>query len=106
MPKPTSPIPAPPVDPGTSDVPAERAAWALLLFLTLLNILNFVDRTLIASLGPLLIADLGLSRTELGLLAGFGFVLFTPWSGSFSGSPPTAGRDSGCSPAASRCGAR
>ena len=85
MPKPTSPIPAPPVDPGTSDVPAERAAWALLLFLTLLNILNFVDRTLIASLGPLLIADLGLSRTELGLLAGFGFVLFYTLVGIFLG---------------------
>ncbi len=49
---------------------------ALLFYLTLLNILNFVDRTLITSLGPLLIADLGLSRTELGLLAGFGFVVF------------------------------
>jgi MFS family permease len=54
----------------------DRAAVALLLYLTLLNVLNFVDRTLIASLGPLLIADLGLSRTEIGLLAGFGFVFF------------------------------
>ena len=58
---------------------------ALLFFLTLLNVLNFVDRTLIGSLGPLLIADLGLSRTELGLLAGFGFVVFYTLVGIFLG---------------------
>ncbi len=63
----------------------ERAALALLLFLTLLNILNFVDRTLIASLAPLLIADLALSRTEIGLLAGFGFVVFYTLVGIFLG---------------------
>ena len=52
------------------------AAWSLLLFLTLLNVLNFVDRQLIASLAPLLIADLGLSRAQIGLLVGFAFVVF------------------------------
>ncbi|MEO8195433.1 MAG: MFS transporter [Thermoanaerobaculia bacterium] len=62
-----------------------RAAVALLAYLTLLNVLNFVDRTLIASLGPLLIADLGLSRTEIGLLAGFGFVFFYTLVGIFLG---------------------
>ncbi len=66
--------PLPPSDPAEPAV--SRAAIALLAYLTLLNVLNFVDRTLIASLGPLLIADLGLSRTEIGLLAGFGFVVF------------------------------
>ncbi|MEO8274874.1 MAG: MFS transporter [Thermoanaerobaculia bacterium] len=64
---------------------AGRTAWALLAFLTLLNVLNFVDRTLIASLGPLLIADLGLSRTEIGLLAGFGFVVLYTLVGIFLG---------------------
>ena len=59
----------------TPDSPTPRAAWGLLAFLTLLNILNFVDRSLIASLAPLLIADLGLTRAEIGLLAGFGFVV-------------------------------
>lgn len=62
-----------------------RAAWGLLLFLTLLNILNFVDRMLIASLAPLLIADLGLSRAQIGLLAGFGFVFFYTFVGLFLG---------------------
>lgn len=79
-----------PPPPPTPAVPADehevdRAGVALLLFLTLLNVLNFVDRTLIGSLGPLLIADLGLSRTELGLLAGFGFVLFYTLVGIFLG---------------------
>ena len=62
-----------------------RAAWGLLFFLTALNILNFVDRMLIASLAPLLIADLGLSRAQIGLLAGFGFVFFYTIIGLFTG---------------------
>ena len=67
------------------EAPVSRAALALLGFLTLLNILNFVDRTLIASLAPLLIADLGLSRTQIGLLAGFGFVVLYTFVGIFLG---------------------
>ncbi|HUP61382.1 MAG TPA: MFS transporter [Thermoanaerobaculia bacterium] len=62
-----------------------RAAWGLLLFLTALNILNFVDRMLIASLAPLLIQDLGLSRAQIGLLTGFGFVFFYTFVGLFLG---------------------
>ncbi|HEV8239145.1 MAG TPA: MFS transporter [Thermoanaerobaculia bacterium] len=60
-------------------------AWLLLLFLTALNVLNFVDRTLISSLGPLLIKDLGLSRAQIGLLAGYGFVFFYTLVGLFFG---------------------
>lgn len=52
------------------------SGWALLVFLTLLNVLNFVDRQLISSLAPLLIADLGLTRAQIGLLMGFAFVVF------------------------------
>lgn len=52
-----------------------RSAWALLGLLTLLNVLNFVDRQLIASLAPLLIAELGLTRAQIGLLVGFAFVV-------------------------------
>lgn len=65
--------------------PVSRAAWGLLFFLTALNILNFVDRMLIASLAPLLIADLGLNRAQIGLLAGFGFVFFYTFVGLFLG---------------------
>ena len=60
-------------------------AWRLLIFLTALNILNFVDRSLIASLAPLLIADLGLTRAQIGLLAGFSFVFFYSFVGLFLG---------------------
>ncbi|MEO7795959.1 MAG: MFS transporter [Thermoanaerobaculia bacterium] len=65
--------------------PVSRAAWGLLFFLTSLNVLNFVDRMLIASLAPLLMADLGLSRAQIGLLAGFGFVFFYTLVGLFLG---------------------
>jgi MFS family permease len=61
------------------------AAWKLLFFLTALNILNFVDRMLIASLAPLLIKDLGLTRAHIGLLTGFGFVFFYTFVGLFLG---------------------
>ena len=65
--------------------PVTRYAWGLLAFFTLLNVLNFIDRMLIAALAPLLIADLGLSRAEIGLLAGFGFVFFYTFVGLFLG---------------------
>jgi predicted MFS family arabinose efflux permease len=67
------------------DETVPRAAWGLLFFLTALNILNFVDRMLIASLAPLLIVDLGLSRAQIGLLTGFGFVFFYTLVGLFLG---------------------
>ncbi len=63
----------PPVSPPEGP-PA--AAWSLLALLVTLNVLNFVDRQLIASVAPFLIADLGLSRAQIGLLQGFGFVVF------------------------------
>lgn len=50
------------------------APWRLLAVLTALNVLSYVDRQLVAALGPLLIADLGLSRAELGLLVGAAFI--------------------------------
>jgi MFS family permease len=70
MPGPRRPEPAAPAD----AVP--RSAWVLLGLMTSLNVLNFVDRQLISSLAPLLIADLGLSRAQIGLLVGFAFVVF------------------------------
>ena len=69
----------------TAGEPVSRYAWGLLFFLTALNNLNFVDRMLIASLAPLLIKDLGLSRAQIGLLSGFGFVFFYTFVGLFLG---------------------
>ena len=73
---------------STTDVAEERvsrSAWGLLFFLTALNILNFVDRMIIASVAPLLMADLHLSRAQIGLLTGFGFVFFYTLVGLFLG---------------------
>ncbi|MEO8505675.1 MAG: MFS transporter [Acidobacteriota bacterium] len=67
------------------DAPVSAGAWRLLAFLTAVNVLNFVDRTLIASLAPLLIAELGLTRTQIGLLAGYGFIFFYTLIGLFLG---------------------
>jgi MFS family permease len=72
-------------EPENPNEPVSAAAWRLLVFLTLLNVLNFVDRTLIANLGPMLIADLGLSKTQIGWLAGYGFVFFYTLVGLFLG---------------------
>jgi MFS family permease len=71
--------------PAADDAPVSRSAWRLLVFLTGLNILNFVDRMLITALAPLLIADLGLNKAKIGLLAGFGFVFFYTFVGLFLG---------------------
>ncbi len=53
-----------------------RAASFVLLFLTLLNVLNFVDRQLIVNLAPMLTKDLGLKLTDVALLYGYIFLVF------------------------------
>jgi predicted MFS family arabinose efflux permease len=51
-----------------------RGAWRLLAALAALNVLGYLDRQLLAALAPLLMADLGLSRTQIGLLIGVAFI--------------------------------
>jgi MFS transporter, Spinster family, sphingosine-1-phosphate transporter len=53
----------------------ERGAGRLLAALAALNVLSYVDRQLVAALAPLLMADLGLSRADIGLLVGASFVV-------------------------------
>jgi MFS family permease len=55
---------------------ALRPAFPLLLFLTFLNMLNFADRALLGNLSKQVHDDLGISYEMIGLLIGFGFVLF------------------------------
>ena len=64
---------------------ASPRAMGILLFLTLLNILNMVDRTLITSFGTVIIADLNLSDSQFGLLTGPIFVFFYSIMGLFMG---------------------
>ncbi len=53
---------------------SERGAWRMVAALAGLNVLSYVDRQLLAALAPVLIADLGLSRAQIGLLVGFAFM--------------------------------
>jgi predicted MFS family arabinose efflux permease len=47
----------------------------LVAALTALNVLSFVDRQLLVAIAPLLIAELALSRAEIGLLVGVAFIV-------------------------------
>jgi MFS family permease len=57
----------------------------LLLFLTLLNVINFIDRQLLVSLSNWIKPELNLSNFEFGLLAGFVFMFFYAVMGLFMG---------------------
>ena len=50
--------------------------WGLLLLLTFLNVLNMVDRQLLASFSNYIVPDLSLTNTEFGLLTGLVFLFF------------------------------
>ncbi len=57
---------------------ASLKAYGLLVFLMILNVLNFADRTVLGSLTKQITEDseLNISKTQLGFLTGYGFVLF------------------------------
>ncbi len=50
--------------------------YVLLGFLTLLNVMNFVDRQLLSSFANFIVPDLGLTNFQFGLLTGFAFIVF------------------------------
>tara|TARA_B100000959_G_scaffold285190_1_gene359138 strand:- start:1041 stop:2336 length:1296 start_codon:yes stop_codon:yes gene_type:complete len=60
-------------------------AYRLLFFLTLLNLLNFVDRQLIASFSNFIVPDLGLTNAQYGFLTTIPFILFYSIAGLFMG---------------------
>ena len=62
-----------------------REAYSLLVFLTLLNVMNFVDRQLLASFSNFIVPDLGLTNTEFGLLTGLIFLAFYSVAGLLMG---------------------
>ncbi len=57
----------------------------MLIFLTLLNVLNMVDRNLLSSFGPDIVRDLELTDSQFGLLTGILFVFFYAVMGLFVG---------------------
>lgn len=64
------------MDPVETSEPKNLKSAMILLFFIVLNILNFVDRQLLASFAPDIVKDLGLSDTQFGLLNGIVFVFF------------------------------
>ena len=70
----TAPSEGPELDQSTG-FGTNRYRTYVLSALTLIYILNFVDRGLLAVVGPELVPELGISDTQFGLLTGFGFAL-------------------------------
>lgn len=60
-------------------------SYAFLVFLTLLNVMNFVDRQLLGSFANFIMPDLGLTNTQFGLLTGLFFLFFYSTAGLFMG---------------------
>lgn len=63
-----------------------RTGFLLLMFLTLLNILNFVDRFLLVGFANAIITDLALTKFQFTLLTGLVFSVFYVVFGLFAGS--------------------
>ena len=81
-------MPEGPVHGSADAAPEERvapASYAFLGFLTLLNVMNFVDRQLLASFANFIVPDLQLTNTEFGLLTGLVFIIFYSVMGLFMG---------------------
>ena len=68
-----------------SDERVESRHYVFLVFLTILNVMNFVDRQLLASFANFIVPDLGLTNTQFGLLTGFAFIVFYAFMGLFMG---------------------
>ncbi len=68
-----------------ADERVEARNYAFLGFLTLLNVMNFVDRQLLASFANFVVPDLGLTNAQFGWLTGFAFIVFYAAMGLFMG---------------------
>lgn len=69
---------------STSPQPASTR-WILLAFLTLLNVVSFVDRQIISSLAVPIKAELHFSDLQIGLLSGYAFATFYSIMGLYLG---------------------
>lgn len=70
---------------GAAEWENSRGDYLFLSFLMLLNVMNFVDRQLLASFANFIIPDLELTNTQFGLLTGFVFLVFYSVMGLFMG---------------------
>ncbi|WP_421935552.1 spinster family MFS transporter [Phenylobacterium sp.] len=67
------------------DADLKRGGYGLLVLLTFMNVLNFVDRQLLSSFANFIVPDLNLTNTEFGLLTGLVFIVFYAVAGVFMG---------------------
>ena len=70
---------------ATGEDRVELRHYGFLAFLTVLNVMNFVDRQLLQSFANFIVPELGLTNTQFGLLTGFAFILFYAFMGLFMG---------------------
>lgn len=70
---------------ATGEASRTASRWGLLALLTVINVLNFVDRQLLPSFANFIKPELGLSDTEYGLLTGLFFIIFYALAGLFMG---------------------
>ena len=61
----------------STDWPKPQVAWYAVAILLLAYTCSFIDRTILSLLVEPIKADLGLSDTEIGMLHGLAFALFT-----------------------------
>ena len=66
-------------------IQVSKKSHLLLFFLLILNIINMIDRTLLASFGSDIISDLNLTDSQFGLLTGLAFVFFYSLMGLLMG---------------------
>lgn len=64
---------------------SSASSWGLLALLTVINVLNFVDRQLLPSFANFIKPELELSDTQFGLLTGLFFIIFYAVAGLFMG---------------------
>ena len=67
------------------DEAAKARDYAVLGLLAFINVLNFVDRQLLASFANFIKPELNLTDTQFGLLTGFAFIVFYSVMGLFMG---------------------
>ena len=72
-------------DESQSEEQTLPGSMPFLMFLTLLNVMNFVDRQLLSSFANFIVPDLNLTNTEFGLLTGLVFLFFYSTMGLFMG---------------------
>jgi MFS family permease len=68
-----------------NEIEPTSGSYGFLLLLTLLNVMNFVDRQLLGSFANFIVPDLALTNTEFGLLTGLVFLTFYSFAGLFMG---------------------